>query len=194
MRAFPPLVLQSVREDVVMSSNRKQQLRRLVDEDDHAIYEAVKAGKVSELPHEDQLQAKAMEEHLDLPGVHNALEFADLREGQPFEMEASGHPLSPLAHITVHAVVLSMLEENSDARAAFERLTKEKSVSEHHAIHVLGSLFFGFYLVAGRGRSALEKDDRDLYRGDFEDALKRICRDPRYRYKVIQKFPPSHWE
>jgi hypothetical protein len=179
---------------VVMNRNQKQQLRSLLDDLDHAVYEAVKAGKVSELPHEAQLQAKAIEEHLDLPGVHNALEFGDLREGQPFVMEVTGHHLSPLLHITVHETILNILEADSDARAAFERLTQEESVSEHHAIHVLGGLFLGFYWVAEHGRSGLERDDRDLYRGDFDDALKRICRDPRYTYKVIRKFPPSHWE
>ena len=177
-----------------MSSDKLQRLRRLADEHDHAVYEAVKAGKVSELSHEGQLQARAIEEHLNLPGVHNALEFADVRDGQPFEMEHEGQLLSPLAHITLHAAVLNMLEDDGDVRAAFESLTQEKAVSQHHAIHILGGLLLSFAWVGHHGRTGLEKDDCDVLERDFGHALKRICRDADFRRKVIQKFPASHWE
>ena len=39
-------------------------------------YEAVKAGTMAELPEEEQLFARAMQEHMHLKHIHNALEFA----------------------------------------------------------------------------------------------------------------------
>ena len=177
-----------------VEKNKLERLRSLADTDDHAVYEAIKAGKVGELSHEGQLEAKAIEEHLNFPGVHNALEFGDLRDGQPFELEDAGQPVSPLAHIAAHAVILGMLETNSDARAAVESLKQERAVSEHHAIHVLSALVLGYQLIAVHGRNGLEKDERDLLKGDFEYALKRICRDPRYRYRLTRRFGPAHWE
>lgn len=177
-----------------MERSELEQLRSLVGKYTHMVYEAVKAGKVSELSHDEQLQAKAIQEHLHLPGVHNALEFADVREGQPFEMEVRGQPLSPLAHIAQHAAVLSMLEGDNDAKAAFETLTKEEGASEHHAIHMLSGLSLGFLWVSCHGQHGLERDESDLLRGDLGYALKRICRDPRYRRRLAQEFSASHWE
>ena len=52
------------------------EFRRLVGQHQKIVYEAVKAGKVAELPHESQLYARAMQEHMHLKHVHNALEFA----------------------------------------------------------------------------------------------------------------------
>jgi hypothetical protein len=34
---------------------------------------------------EEQLLARAMQEHMHLKHIHNALEFADVREGAPYE-------------------------------------------------------------------------------------------------------------
>jgi hypothetical protein len=68
-----------------MDDPKFTELRRLVGQHEKTVYEAVKAGKVAELPHESQLYARAMQEHMHLKHVHNALEFADLREGAPYE-------------------------------------------------------------------------------------------------------------
>ena len=57
-------------------------LRRLIGQHEKIVYEAVKASMVAELPHESQLYAKAMQEHMHLKHVHNALEFADVSEGE----------------------------------------------------------------------------------------------------------------
>jgi len=58
-------------------------LRRLVGQHEKVVYEAVKAGSVAQLQHESQLFAKAMQEHMHLKHVHNALEFADFARVNP---------------------------------------------------------------------------------------------------------------
>ncbi len=62
------------------------ELRKLVGQHEKLVFEAIKAGTVADLPHESQLYALAMQEHLHLKHVHNALEFADLREGAQYEI------------------------------------------------------------------------------------------------------------
>ena len=56
------------------------ELRKLVGQHRKLVFEAIKAGTVAELPHESQLYAQAVKEHMHLKHVHNALEFADLKE------------------------------------------------------------------------------------------------------------------
>jgi hypothetical protein len=56
------------------------------------VYEAVKADTVAQLPLESQLFAKAMQEHMHLPHIHNALAFADIREGEPYEITVTVIP------------------------------------------------------------------------------------------------------
>ena len=52
-------------------------LRKLTGQLHKLIYEAVKSGTIAELPEEEQLFARAMQEHMHLKHIHNALEFAD---------------------------------------------------------------------------------------------------------------------
>lgn len=47
-----------------MTDRKLAELRRIVGEHEKLVYEAVKAGNVTELPHESQLYAKAMQEHM----------------------------------------------------------------------------------------------------------------------------------
>ena len=63
-----------------MDDPKLTELRKLVGQHDKLVYEAVKSGRVAQLPHESQLIAQAIQEHMHLKHVHNALEFADLRE------------------------------------------------------------------------------------------------------------------
>ena len=86
-------------------------LRKLVDQRQKLIYEAVKAGMAAGLPHESQLMAQAIQEHMHLAHVHNALEFADLREGTPYEITVQGQPMSPMAHVAVHSAVKAQIEQ-----------------------------------------------------------------------------------
>jgi hypothetical protein len=98
------------------------ELRKLVGQHQKIVYEAVKADTVAQLPHESQLFAKAMQEHIHLRHIHNALEFADLREGAPYEITVGGEPVNPLAHLTAHAAVKGQLEQDPLVRAAFEKM------------------------------------------------------------------------
>jgi hypothetical protein len=60
---------------------------------------------VGELPQGSQLFAQAIREHMHLKHIHNALEFADVREGEQYEIMVGGEPVSPMAHIAAHAAV-----------------------------------------------------------------------------------------
>ena len=114
-------------------------LRKLLGEFQQLTYEAVKTGAVDALPRDDQLLARAMQEHMHLKHVHNALEFADLREGAPYEIEFEGNTVNPLAHLAVHAAVKGQIEQDPEVRAAFEKMVAT-GISAHHAEHVLGAL------------------------------------------------------
>ncbi|HET6179683.1 MAG TPA: hypothetical protein VFE61_22355, partial [Candidatus Sulfotelmatobacter sp.] len=122
-----------------MDDPQLSELRRLVGQHEKIVYEAVKAGTVAELPHESQLYAKAIQEHLHLQHVHNALEFADLREGAPYEITVGGETVNPMAHVTAHAAVKGQLEQDPLVGAAFEKMVAT-GTSAHHAEHVLGAL------------------------------------------------------
>jgi hypothetical protein len=121
-----------------MDDSKFAELLRLVGQHEKMVYEAVKAGRVSQLPHESQLFAKAMQEHMHLKHVHNALEFADLREGEPYEITVGGEPVNPLAHLTAHAAVKGQVEQDPFVRAAFKKMVSTGTPT-HHAEHILGT-------------------------------------------------------
>jgi hypothetical protein len=85
-------------------------LRILTGQLQKLIYEAVKSGTMAELSEEEQLFARAMQEHMHMKHIHNALEFADAREGAPYEVEFEGNVVSPLAHVAMHAAVKGQIE------------------------------------------------------------------------------------
>ena len=93
-----------------MDGDELAKLRKLTGQLQKLTYEAAKADMVAELPHEEQLFARAMQEHMHLKHIHNALEFADLREGAPYEIEFVGDAVSPLMHVAVHAAVKGQIE------------------------------------------------------------------------------------
>jgi len=86
-----------------------EKLRKLTGQLQKLTYEAVKSGTMAELSEEEQLFARAMQEHMHLKHIHNALEFADVREGAPYEVEFEGNVVSPLAHVAIHAAVKDRL-------------------------------------------------------------------------------------
>ena len=49
-----------------MDNSQFTELRRLVGQHEKIVFEAVKMGKVAELPHESQLYARAIQEHMHL--------------------------------------------------------------------------------------------------------------------------------
>ena len=102
-----------------MDDSDLTELRSLVGQHAKLVYEAVQAGAVDELPHESQLYAKAVQEHMHLKHIHNALEFADLRDGAPYEITIEGETVSPMAHIAAHSTAHSDgILTRTDAHAA----------------------------------------------------------------------------
>jgi hypothetical protein len=59
----------------------ERELLELVGQYDALVYAAVKQGRVAELPRDGQILAKVIQEHLGLPHIYNALDFADVRGG-----------------------------------------------------------------------------------------------------------------
>src|ERR1700686_2351074 len=122
-----------------MDDAKLTELRKMVSLHEKLVYDAVKAGTVGELPHESQLYAQAVQEHMQLKHAHNALEFADQREGAQYEITVDGEIVNPVAHITTHAAVNGQIEQDPLVRAAFEKMVAT-GTSAHHAEHVLGAM------------------------------------------------------
>ena len=166
-----------------------EKLRKLTGQLHKLIYEAVKSGTMAELSEEEQLFARAMQEHMHLKHIHNALEFADLREGEPYEITVGGEPVNPLAHLTAHAAVKGQLEQDPLVRAAFEKMLATGTAA-HHAEHVLGALLFETEWETAR---ALETGkDTEKLRGVFTRRLQKLIRDSAFRRKLTQRFTADH--
>jgi len=172
-----------------MSGDNFTELHKLVGQRDKLAYEAVKSGKVSDLAHEDQLHAQAIQEHMHLKHVHKALEFADVREGTPYEIEVGGEVVNPLAHIVTHAAVKSQLEGVPEVRAAFEKMVAT-GASAHHAEHVLGALLLQYSWEATRGRTGA--NNLAKAQAHYERSLQKLCRDAAFRKKLTRQFGADH--
>ena len=66
-----------------MDDPKLTELHRLVGQHEKCVYEAVKAGNLTELPHESQFSARAMQEHMHLKHVHNALGLQTCEKERP---------------------------------------------------------------------------------------------------------------
>jgi uncharacterized protein DUF1841 len=165
------------------------QLRKLVGLNLKLVYEAVKAGKVADLSRENQLYAQVIQEHLHLAYIHNALEFADVREGAPYEIEFEGQAVSPLAHLTMHAAVKAQVEKAPYVRAAFEKLVAT-GVASHHAEHILGCLFLQAYWEANQAPNTGGAPDKSQVK--YRQSLRKIYQDPAFRKKLARKFTLEH--
>jgi antitoxin (DNA-binding transcriptional repressor) of toxin-antitoxin stability system len=172
-----------------MDDPKFAELRRLVGQHEKIVYEAVKASRVAQLPHESQLFAKAMQEHMHLKHVHNALEFADLREGEPYEITVGGEPVNPLAHLTAHAAVKGQVEQDPRVRAAFEKMVST-GISAHHAEHILGALLFETEWETARAVEA-GKDIEKLQKM-YIHKLQKLGRDSAFRKKLTKRFTADH--
>ena len=164
-----------------MDDTLSSELRRLVGQHEKLVFEAIKAGRVAELPHESQLYAQAVQEHMHLSHVHNALEFADLREGVPYEITAGGETVNPLAHVNAHAAVKGQLEQDPLVRAAFQKMLAT-GISAHHAEHILAALLFETVWETARAVEAgkdAEKPQRTYIR-----KLQKLTRDSAFRKKL----------
>jgi hypothetical protein len=164
------------------------ELRRLVGRHEKLVFEAIKAGTVAELPHESQLYAQAVEEHIQLKHVHNALEFADLREGTQYEITVGGEPVNPLAHVTAHAAVKGQLEQDPLVRAAFEKMVAT-GTSVHHAEHVLGALFLE---AEWETASAVDEKDMEKAQKIYIRKLQKLIQNSTFRKKLTRQFTADH--
>jgi len=172
-----------------MDDPKLTELRRLVGQHEKLVYEAVKAGKVAELPHESQLCAQAIQEHIHLKHVHNALEFADLREGAPYEITVGGDTVSPLAHVTTHAAVKGQIEQDPLVRAAFEKMVAT-GTSAHHAEHVLTAMLLELLWEGGQAVKA--GNDTEKAQSIYNRKLKKLNRDSAFRRRLTRKFSADH--
>jgi hypothetical protein len=164
----------------------QRELRKLVGQYDALVYEAVKQGRVAELPREGQILAKVIQEHLGLPHVHNALEFADVRGGETCEVDG----VSPMAHLRMHAAVEGMLDGgNAEVKAAYETLLAT-GIERHHAVHILGAIFMEFYFDAAKGMQQGAPSGKAERK--FTRSLRKICTDPSFRRKMAGRFGEGH--
>jgi hypothetical protein len=122
-----------------MDGPKLSAFRKLVNAHESLVYAAVKAAAIDDLPHESLLFAKVVQEHMHLKHVHNALEFADLRDGTSYETTFNGDPVSPSTHLALHAAVKGQIEADPLVRSAFDEMVAT-GTSAHHAEHVLCAL------------------------------------------------------
>jgi hypothetical protein len=169
-----------------MDDPKLTELRSLVGQHEKLVYEAVKAGKAAELPHESQAFAQAIQEHMHLKHVHNALEFADLREGAPYEITVGGNTVSPLAHVTTHAAVKGQIEQDPLVRAAFEKMVAT-GTSAHHAEHVLNAMLLE--LLWERGQAG---NDKEKAQSIYNRKIKKLNWDSAFRRKLTRQFSGDH--
>ncbi len=172
-----------------MDDPKLSELRNLVGQHDKLIYEAVKAGMVDELSPENQYVARAIQEHMHLKHVHHALEFADLREGEPYEITVDGNPVSPMAHVTSHAAVKGQIAEDPLVRAAFEKMVAT-GTSAHHAEHVLAAMFME--LTWEYGRAGDSEGDAEKVKSNYYRKIKKLTWDSAFRKKLTRKFSDDH--
>jgi hypothetical protein len=123
-------------------------LRKLTGQLQKLTYEAVKSGTMAELSEEEQLFARAMREHMHVKHIHNALEFADVREGV----------VSPLAYVAMHAAVKGQLEQLPEVRTAFEKMVATGTPAHQSALYFSA----GSYVTAGYGDVVLPSNWRML--------------------------------
>ena len=162
-------------------------LRKLAGQLQKLTYEAVKSGTMAELSDEEQLFARAMQEHMHLKHVHNALEFADLREGAPYEVEFEGNVVSPLAHVAMHAGVKGQIEQVPEVRTAFETMVAS-GTPVHHAEHVLAALLGD--LMWGMSRASEKGATKAKAR--YDRSIQKLCEDSTFREKMLKRFGGSH--
>lgn len=172
-----------------MDDDKLTELRKLVGQHAKLVYEAVKTGMVAELPHESQLYAQAIQEHMHLKHIHNALEFADVREGEQYEITVGGETVNPMAHIAAHSAVKGQIEHDPLVRAAFEKMVAT-GTSAHHAEHILGAM-----LLETEWESAQEVQagkDTLKARAIYNRKIQKLIQDSAFRKKLKRQFSEDH--
>jgi hypothetical protein len=161
----------------------------LVGRQNKVLYEVIKAGGIADVPPEDQALALAMSEHMHLRHVHNALEFADVREGESYEIEVDGQAVSPMAHVVVHSAVKGQVGADPRVRAAFEKLVAT-GASPHKAEHVLAYLFAGLYFEMCKPENT--NADVEKARAAYYRKINKITQNAAYRKKLARQFRDEH--
>ena len=172
-----------------MDDAKLKELRELVGQHAKLVYEAVKTGRVGGLPHESQLYAQAIQEHMHLKHIHNALEFADVREGEQYEIMVGGETVNPMAHIAAHSAVKGQIEQDPLVRAAFEKMVAT-GISAHHAEHVLGALLLE---MEWESAQAIETGkDAQKAQATYNRKIQKLTRDSVFRKKLTRQFSDDH--
>jgi hypothetical protein len=172
-----------------MDDAKLTELRKLVGQHAKLVYDAIKTGMVRELPHESQLYAQAIQEHMHLKHIHNALEFADLREGEQYEITVGGETVNPMAHIAAHSAVKGQIEQDPVVRAAFEKMVAT-GTSAHHAEHILGGLLFETQWESARAIRAGKDGQKALT--TYNRKIQKLTRDSAFRKKLTRQFSVDH--
>jgi hypothetical protein len=172
-----------------MDDDKLTELRKLVGEHAKFVYDAIKTGMGGELPHESQLYAQLIQEHMHLKHIHNALEFADVREGEPYEIQVEGETVNPMAHLAAHSAVKGQIEQDPLVRAAFEKIVAT-GTSAHHAEHILGALLFEMQWESVQAIEAGE----DIQRAQttYNRKIQKLMRDSAFRKKLARQFSVDH--
>jgi hypothetical protein len=175
-----------------MDESNIAELRKMAGRHEKLVYEEVKAGKIDRLPPETRIFAKAIQEHMQLKHVHNALEFADLRDGEQYEVEVEGNIVNPMAHVAMHAAVKGQLEKDPLIKDAFERMVATGTTA-HHAEHVLIRMLVESQwkitraIEAGEDAEKMEKIQKVYFRN-----LQKLIRDSAYRRNLVQGVTADH--
>jgi len=165
------------------------ELRKLVGQHAKLVYDAIKTGMVGDLPHESQLYAQAIQEHMHLKHIHNALEFADVREGEQYEIRVGGETVNPMAHIAAHSAVKGQIEQDPFVRAAFEKMVAT-GTSAHHAEHILGALLFETQWESAKAIKAGKDGQKALT--TYNRKIQKLIRDSAFRKKLTRQFSVDH--
>ena len=130
-----------------------------------------------------------MQDHMHLKHIHNAVEFADLREGAPYEISVRGETVSPLAHVTAHAAVKGQIEQDPLVKAAFEKMVNT-GTSAHHAEHILSAMF----LEAGWGTAQAIQAGEDPEKAQkvYKRNIQKLIQDSAFRRKLTRQFTADH--
>jgi len=172
-----------------MDDANLKELRELVGQHAKLVYDAIKSGMVVELPHESQLYAQAIQEHMHLKHIHNALEFADVRDGEQYEIWVGGETVNPMAHTAAHSAVKGQIEQDPLVRAAFEKMLAT-GISAHHAEHVLGALLLE---MEWESAQAIETGkDAQKAQTTYNRKIQKLIRDSAFRKKLTWQFSDDH--
>jgi antitoxin (DNA-binding transcriptional repressor) of toxin-antitoxin stability system len=126
---------------------------------------------------------------MHLRHIHNALEFADVREGEQYEITVEGETVNPMAHITAHSAVKGQIEQDPVVRAAFEKMLAT-GISAHHAEHVLGALLFETVWESAQADDAGNGSQKA--RAAYNHKIQRLTRDSGYRKRLARQFSDNH--